>query len=160
MSTKIKLLIWCAIGLFYCSLCAGCRATEECKAFTDLSREQQRVEFRTFSIEKQLDIYLCAMKAKPPDLSFAQYVADRGEEVIPIVIAKMKTVRKEVEQEDLIYILELISDRGDLRGRKDIMAELSQIIDAMKIDTVRERSLEKLKKIEINSGIRPLTYTK
>jgi len=100
------------------------------------------------------------MKAKPPDLSFAQYVADRGEEVIPIVIAKMKTVRKEVEQEDLIYILELISDRGDLRGRKDIMAELSQIIDAMKIDTVRERSLEKLKKIEINSGIRPLTYTK
>jgi hypothetical protein len=58
----------------------------ECRPFLNLPREQRHTEFRTYPIEKQLDVYLCAMKSEPPDLTLADDIANRGPEVIPFVL--------------------------------------------------------------------------
>lgn len=103
-------------------------------------------------MEKQLDIYLCLMKREPPGSEFAYDIADRGEEAIPYVIARLKKVDGETEKRDLIYLLEVMSDRDYLRGKKDILNQVKEVICSMKISTIREQSLEDLKRIQINSG--------
>lgn len=153
--------VWVPIILLGCILYFGCGwLHSECQEFLDLSTQQQDSEFGKYSIEKQLDVYLCAMKVHPPYSSLARDIAQRGESAVPVIMKKMKTVRSEMEQYDLIYVLEVMSDSGSLRGRKDVVADISQVIDNMKFDVVRQRSLESLKKIEINSGIKPFTYVR
>jgi hypothetical protein len=98
------------------------------------------------------------MHVEPPDMGLADLVAKRGESATPIVVQKLKTADREIDQEDLIYLLEVMSDRGLLRGRKDVIADISQVIDNMKISQVKHTSEERLKKIQINSGIKPFTY--
>jgi hypothetical protein len=142
-----------------CLLFRGCaERSEGCRQFLDLPRQQRQEQFKTYSVEKQLDVYLCAMNVEPPDLSLADKIADRGETAIPSLIEKLKTSQREIDQEDIIYVFEVMSDRGLLRGRKDVIAEISQVIDNMKISQEKQTSEERLKKIEINSGIKPFTY--
>jgi hypothetical protein len=158
--SKINMLCLSML-LVSCSLCLGCRwQHSECQEFLDMPTQQQQSEFATYSLEKQLDVYLCAMKVHPPYSSLANDIAERGDSAVPLIIEKMKTVKSDMDQFNLIYLLEVMSGRGTLRGRKDVVAEISQVIDGMKFDIVRERSLESLKKIEINSGIKPFTYVR
>jgi hypothetical protein len=49
---------------------------------------------------------------------------------------------EEFEQEDIIYVFQLMSDRGLLRGREDVIAASSQVVDNRKIDQVKQRSEE------------------
>jgi len=98
------------------------------------------------------------MKTEPPNSSLAYDIADQGEQAIPALVNKLKGTKSEVDQEYLIYVFEVMSDRSYLRSRKDVVAEISNVIDSMKISQIRESSLESLKKIQINSGIKPFTY--
>lgn len=123
-----------------------------------MSREQGYAKFRTYPIEKQLDVYLCAMHVEPPDLGLADEIAKQGEPVIPALIERLKSSEREIDQEDIIYVFEVMSDSGTLRGRKDVIADISQVIDNMKISQVKQASEERLKKIQINSGIKPFNY--
>ena len=159
--SKIRLFGFGSISLLL-GLSTGCvpPTPMQCRPFLALPREQRHSEFRTYPIEKQLDVYLCAMKAEPPDLTLADDITDRGAEAIPFVLTKLESVRSEVDQEDLIYLLGVISDRGYLRGRKDVVAKISNVIDSMKISQIRESSVERLRKIQINSGIKPFTYVR
>jgi hypothetical protein len=142
-----------------CLLLRGCaEQPEECKQFLDQPRQQRQEQFKTYPIEKQLDMYLCAMKVEAPDLSLADKIADGGETAIPSLIERLKAGQREIDQEDIIYVFEVMSDRGLLRGRKDVIAEISRVIDNMKISQEKQASEERLKKIEINSGIKPFTY--
>ena len=99
------------------------------------------------------------MNSEPPHSELADEIADRGPEALPFVVARMKAVKGEADQVNLIYLLEVFSERGHLIGRKDVIAEVSDTISKMRVDAVRERSEESLKKIEINSHIKPFTYT-
>lgn len=137
-----------------------CGPKSECRQFFALKLEQRHREFRAYPIDKQLDVYLCAMKVEPPDTSLANDIADRGSEAIPLVLARIKSVKSEVEQEILIDVLEASAERGYLRNRTDVVAELSNVIESMTISQVRERSLKSLKQIEVNSGIKPFTYVR
>jgi hypothetical protein len=137
----------------------GCgERPQECTEFLDLPRQQRESQFKSYSVEKQIDMYLCARKVEPPQLGFAYDIADGGENAVPIVVQKLKATDKEIDQQDLIYVLEVMSDRGLLRGRKDVIADISDVIDKMKISQAKQSSLESLKKIEANSGIKPFTY--
>ena len=157
--SKVNRMSWILIALLSWVF-FGCGPPPECSQFFALNLEQRHRDFRSYPIDKQLDVYLCAIKVEPPDESFANDIADRGTEAIPFVVAKLKSAKSEVEQESLIHVLEVLSDRGYLRNRKDVVAEISNVIDSMRISQIRESSLESLKKIQINSGIKPFTYVR
>jgi hypothetical protein len=152
--------VWQAIALLCLSL-QGCgERPQACKEFLDMPRPQLRAQFETFPLEKQIDVYLCAMKVEPPDVGLANKIADRGEGALPVLMQRLKSSGQESKQEDIIYVLEVMSDHGSLRGRKDLVADIGRVIDEMKSGPVRERCAERLRKIEVNSGIKPFTYTR
>jgi hypothetical protein len=138
--------------LFSSSSCREQRSPE-CEDFLALSASRRAEEARNYPIDKQIDMHLCAMRQEPPDLELAYQIADRGGEAIPLLVLKLKNTKNEVDQEHLIYVFEVISDKGHLRGRKDVIATISDVVDAMKIAPVKEDSQESLKKIRINSGL-------
>lgn len=158
--SKINLFVFGPAALLVCALYSTCppKPPEQCRAFLQLPPQQRRAEFRAYSLHQQLDVYLCAMKTEPPNSSLAYDIADKGEQAIPALLNKLKAAKSEVDQDNLIYVLEVMSDRKYLRGRKDVIVEISNVIDSMKISQIKERSLERLKKIQINSGIKPFTY--
>lgn len=153
--SKITLITICLSFL----MLRGCgERPEECKQFLDLPRQQREEQFKSYPIEKQLDLYLCGMRVEPPQAGLAYDIADKGEPAIAVVVQRLRTSNDELDQEHLIYVLEVMSDRGLLRGRKDVIADISQVIDNMKISQMKQTSEERLKKIQINSGIKPFTY--
>jgi len=103
-------------------------------------------------------MYLCAMRGEPPDLDLAYVIADRGEAAIPLLMDKLKITKDEMDQEDLIRVFEVMSEKGYLRGRTDVVSAISDVVDQMKIAPIKEDSQELLKKIRINTGIKPFTY--
>lgn len=158
--SKMTLAITHQVVLLLCLSLQGCsEQPEACREFLDMPRQQRQTQFRTFPVEKQIEAYLCAMKEEPPDLSLAEQLADGGESALPVLLRQLKSSSREIDQEDIIYVLEVMSDRGYLRGRKDVIADISQVIDEMKIDQVKQRCAESLKKIERNSGVKSFTYT-
>jgi hypothetical protein len=134
------------------------RRSPECEAFVALSPAERQIESRKYTTDKQIDIYLCAMKQEPPDLELADQISDGGQAVIPLLIERLKTVNSEVDQHDLIYVFEVVSRRGYLRGRADVVAQISDVVDNMKLAPTKEDSQARLKKIQINSGVKPFTY--
>jgi hypothetical protein len=157
--SKAPLLGLCALSSLLVSGCSFSSRSYSpgCWDFTNLTPEQQRADFQKQPMEKQLDLYLCKMSEEPPDSSYADPIADRGPEAIPIIIAKMKKV-DDTDKGRLLYIMEAMSDRGHLWHRADVYAELSQLVDAMNPMT-RQRCEERLKKIAINSRVKQFTYT-
>jgi len=147
------------VFLLMCLTLRGCeQRPQECRDVVDVPREQGYTKFRSYPLEKQLDVYLCAMHVEPPDLGLADLIAEQENSAIPTVVEKLKTAEREIDQDNLIYLLEVMSDRGLLRGRKDVIADISEVIDNMKIRQVKQRSEERLKKIQIANGIKPFSY--
>lgn len=157
--SKMIIVVLFQFILLSCVFFRGCEErSQECRDVIDVPRAQGYAKFETYPIPKQLDVYLCAMRIEPPDLGLADLIAKRGENAIPIVVQRLKSANREIDQEDMIYLLEIMSDRGLLRGRKDVIAEISDTIDSMKISQVKQSSLDRLKRIQINSGVKPFTY--
>ena len=157
MKGKALLLVF---GLILSWLVSGCSLrsySPECWDFTSLTIEQQREIFGKQPVEKQLNLYLCKMSQQPADSSYAEPIADHGPGIIPTVIEKMKKVN-DTEKAKLLYIMEVMSQRGYLMQRVDVYAQLSQMVSEMD-DVTRQRCEEMLKKIAINSGIKQFTYT-
>ncbi len=111
--SKINLFVFGPLALLICALYSTCppRPPEQCREFLQLSHQQRHAEFRAYPLDKQLDVYLCAMKTEPPNSSLANDIADQGEQAIPALVNKLKVTKSEVDQEDLIYVFELMSDR-------------------------------------------------
>ena len=157
--SKISLLTLGPAVLFISALYSTCppRPPEQCRTFLQLPPQQMRAEFRAYPLDKQLDVYLCAMKTEPPNFRLAHDIAIKSEQAIPALLNKLKAAKSEVDQDNLIYLLEVMSEGKYLLGRKDVIVEISNVIDSMKVSQIKERSLERLKKIQINSGIKPFT---
>ena len=109
------------------------RRSPECDAFLALSLSERKVESRKQPTEKQIEMYLCAMRGKPPDLDLADVIADRGEAAIPLLMNRLKTSKDEMDQEDLIRVFEVMSDKGYLRGRTNVVSAISDVVDQMKL---------------------------
>ena len=138
--------------------CDRPKRSAQCEAFLSLPRPRRVIEAKTFSTDKQIDMYLCSTTEAPPDRELAYQIAERGDAAIPLVVGRLMAEKDELDQKNLIYALEIMSDKGHLRNRKDVIAQISKVIDEMKIQPFKEDSLEMLKRIEINSGIKPFTY--
>jgi hypothetical protein len=160
MSTILRsrrTLVVIVVGAWLLAACTNGRSPE-CEAFLALSPTNRDIEFKKYSAARQIDMYLCATKQEPPGLELADQISDRGEEAIPLLMEKLKTANSEVDKHDLIYVFEVMSRTGYLRGRTDVVAEISDIVNGMKVAPVKEDSRERLKKIQINSGVKPFTY--
>jgi hypothetical protein len=98
------------------------------------------------------------MRQEPPAIELADDVADHRETVIPLLLQRLRIAKNEAEQKDLIYVFEVMSRNGYLRGRTDVVAIIGDVVDDMKITPIREDSQDLLKKIRISSGVKPFTY--
>jgi hypothetical protein len=76
---------------------SGClppRPSSECRAFYDLTVKERQEKIRTSSAEEQFKLYLCGMYQEPPT-DFSGIIADRGEEVIPSLLKRLKAEESE-----------------------------------------------------------------
>ena len=148
--SKVRLSVW-SLTLLLCIVNSGCNPPAECREFLDLPLDRRRVEFRNYSIERQLNIYPCGRSERPPDRSLAYIIAERGDEAIPFIVDRLRSETDEGNQDNLIFILEIMSYDGHLRGKQDVIEQIRRVIFAMRFDAVRGRSLERLRRIEANS---------
>ena len=107
---------------------------------------KQHDEFLKLPIDKQYDIYIYAMtKRHPPDLSFADDIAEKGKAAVPFLTTKLKEERKESIQQKIIYLFERISRRNvNLKDDKSLIALIENTVASMNQPIYAERSEESL----------------
>jgi hypothetical protein len=143
------------ISLAVCFIFTGCPTTPmsvECKAFFSQPSSVQEKQFRTYDLEKQLDFYRCGMRRRPPESSLSILIAERGAPVVPVLLQKLEAEKDELFQYAIIDIFEVMSVKGQLRGRKDVVARIKQVVANMKFSTFREMAKRDLEEIEKNSS--------
>ena len=121
----------------------------ECRKFFDLPLREQEQLFRTYSVDKQVDLYLCGMNREPPETAYAAYIAEGGEKNIPYLLQRLKAERLEMVQTEIIDIFTVMAIKGQLRGREDVIAELEEVVAKMKYGPVKliaQKYLEDIKK--------------
>jgi hypothetical protein len=121
-----------------------------CNEFFALPVEQQDKAFANFSINKQLDVYHCGMQMRPPLRGMAYEIAKGGEKIIPDLLQRLTTEKSEWMQYAIIDIFRVMSNKGSLRGRQDVMYQIKQVVSQMKIDRIKEDAQEALNTIEKN----------
>ncbi len=145
------------ILMFLCGICVGCispRMSSECKEFFSLPLDQQGKVLSTYPLEKQLALYRCGMDRRPPAIYLARYIAEGGENIIPVLLEKLETEKDELTQYAIIDIFEVMSIKGSLRNREDVINRIRQVVDRMKTPTFKQMAQESLEEIEKNSIVR------
>jgi hypothetical protein len=125
--------------------------SNECRDFFSLPSSQGEKVFVTYDLDKQLRLYRCGMNLHPPDSSLALYIAERGESAIPALLDKLDAETDELFQYSIVRIFALMSLKGQLRNRSDVIDRIRQVVRKMKIPTFREMAQEELNKIEQKS---------
>ncbi len=128
----------------------GCgRPSAKCRNFYDLPPEQRRPFLRAAPIEKQLDLYECGVYQEPP-MDLSDEVADGGEKIIPALLARLKAVERPDAcfKGELLRIFERLAERGQLRGRQDVLEQLKDVPASIPFDMCRPEAQERLRKIE------------
>jgi hypothetical protein len=136
--------------VFIAALVSGCSLTmpTECKKFYALTPPEQKAKFRTYPVEQQLDIYHCGMRIHPPDITLACEIGNRGQEIIPFLLKELKAESSISNQEDIIYIFQVMSIKGYLRCRQDVLDELKKVVNNMKYENMRARNEQRVIEIE------------
>lgn len=116
-----------------------------------MPKGQRDVEFKTYSLERQLEIYHCGMAWQPQQLDYAFFIAEGGEKNIPFLLEKLKTEDSEVDKTEIFYIFRAMAVKGLLEGRQDIIEQLEQIITVMKIQPFKEQAERDLVVIKNNA---------
>lgn len=152
MVTKIKFLCIVAMLLFTLGLPSCCRheMPPMCREFYDLPAPQQEKQFPTYPLEKQLDIYRCEMRRKPPVLGRAYDIASGGEKNIPVLLEQLRAEKDEIIQGDFIYIFQIMSREGYLRDKQEVVEQIKRVVSQMTYYRDKEQAQEALDEIEKN----------
>ena len=151
---RYKVLVALSL-LIILSGCYGCPPTilpRECREFFALPSREQESKFRSYPVEKQVDLYLCGMNREPPEIALAAYIAEGGDKNIPYLLQRLKAEKLEISQTHVIDIFVVLSIKGNLRGRQDVVDELEQVVAKMKYQPVRLKAQTYLEKIKKNVG--------
>lgn len=151
MKTTVLLII--IMLLFALPSALGCRSEMPsiCNDFYSLAPQEQATQFRTYPIEKQLEIYRCEMRRKPPNLGRAYDIASGGEKTIPILLEQLSSEKDEHIVSDLIYIFRIMSRDGYLDHKKEVVEQLRQAVSGIKFYRTRQAAQESLDEIETNA---------
>jgi hypothetical protein len=144
-----KLILFVALSFF--SQCLPSQTSDECKTFFSHALDEHGKIISSYEIDKQLRIYRCALDRRPPEISLAIYIANRGEPAIPVLLKRLESEKDELFQYGIVDILEVMSMKGTLRNKPDLVNRVRQVVARMKIPTFREMSEASLKTIEKNS---------
>lgn len=121
-----------------------------CREFFNLPSREQENLFRTYPVDRQVDLYLCGMNREPPAIAYAAYIAEGGEKNISYLLWRLKAEKVEMVQTRLIDIFTVMALRGQLRGRKDVVGELDQIVSKMEYEAVKRKAQKYLGEIRKN----------
>jgi hypothetical protein len=148
MSLKFWLLIVMLLTLMMSPRC-GQSMPSECEAFYGMTAKEQQAAFKTYPVEKQFEIYRCGTTQRhPPDMGLAIYIAEGGEKNIPFFLQKLSEEKSEAVQMYIIDVFKLMSWKGHLRGREDVVVQIEQVISKMTIPIVKETSQQSLDNIK------------
>src|SRR5437870_13502457 len=130
MPRAIRLVVYMfALLTTVVNLGCGPEMSEECKAFYALPSYEGSHAFRDdYPIDKQLNIYRCGMQRRPPEFGLAVYIAERGEKNLPIILDRFKAEKDEPTKVGMLFIFELMSQKGYLRGKPDIVDQLNKVV--------------------------------
>jgi hypothetical protein len=106
--------------------------------------DQQREEFRSMPLEAQLELCLFALSTEPPRTEFAGYLAERGSAIIPMLIAVLKTDYYERTTAKILFVIELLSQKGDLCGRSEVIDVLKDRADILPEDKQVQGSYQRI----------------
>jgi len=123
----------------------GRKPNDACGAFFRLSAQQQEIEFRKYPLGKQLVLYKCGMRLHPKTIGFAYLIAE-DQSTVPNLIDSVKNEPDEYIKTDLIYIFEVLANRGELKGRHDVERQLQNIVSTMHGEA-KERAAQSLLRI-------------
>ena len=91
------------------------------------------------------------MDRRPPDASLSILIAERGENIIPTLLERLELEKDELFQASLIEVFRVMSLKGHLRRRDDVIKRIEAVVGKMKISTYRQMAGEELADIESNS---------
>lgn len=141
------------MGLVMCVLLSvflsgGCIMTRDCREFFALPRVDQKAKFKSYSIQEQVDLYICGQYMEPPQVGLAYDIAEGGEAVIPYLVQRLQSEKDESRQEKIIYIFRALSLNGHLKNRPNVIDQIEQLVSAMKDDFYKTRSRQMLDDIK------------
>jgi hypothetical protein len=133
-----------------CALLIRCAPTQKApagyEAFSSLPSEQKMVEFRNYPTAKQVDFFIYEFRyVHPFHTDFAFTIAERGDEVIPYLISRMKQEEDERNKLAVLYIFKINFQYGKLHKHEAAMSEIKEIVAGMKRPAVKESAEEMLK---------------
>ena len=91
------------------------------------------------------------MDRRPPTTVYSIYIAERGEPAIPFLLERLESEKNELSQYAIIDIFEVMSIKGYLRNRSDVVSRIRQVVSRMKISTFKEMAQKDLDEIEKNN---------
>lgn len=144
----MRLLIVSLVALACFSGAQASCAPGECDKFFGQGTEQAERQFKSLPIEEQFKLFKCGMREHPPLLWPAAAIADEGETVIPFLVGRLREEENESAQDDTIFIFDLMSSRGHLHGKPEVVDELKRVVGKMKDAGVRKGAQEKIERIE------------
>jgi hypothetical protein len=121
--------------------------SQQCASFFSLSGDERDRVFPTYPLEEQLIIYRCGMSRRPPDTYLADYIADRGEPAIPVLLPKLEQESDELTQVSIIRIFEVMAAKGHLRGRVDVLNRIRTVVNRMRLPVFKDMAFKSLEKI-------------
>jgi hypothetical protein len=137
-------MVICCFGF---NLSCDRKSPNECREYYARPSYEREQAFRTYSLKKQLNIYRCATRRRPPELGLASYIAEAGGKAIPVLLDRLKTEKDESTQADMIYIFELMADKGHLRGRLDVIEQIKHVIGSMRYSITKTEAQKTLDNI-------------
>lgn len=122
-----------------------------CNDFFSQPMEQWEKVFSTFPLDRQLEIYRCGMKKRPPTIGLSYFIAKAGAKVVPDLIGELKKEQDEWMQLALIDIFRILFQDGHLKGRTEVMQQLKETVSKMKIERIKKEATASLDEIEKNN---------
>ena len=148
MSLKCCLVVVMLLTLMMSPRC-GQSMPSECKGFYAMTAKEQEVAFKTYPVEKQFEIYRCGtVQRHPPDMGLAIHIAEGGEKNISFFLQKLSEEKSEAVQMYIIDVFKLMSWKGHLRGREDVVVQIEQVVSKMTIPFIKETSQQSLESIK------------
>lgn len=143
----ILLIVWC--------LHSGCikpAMSEECREFFSLPLDQHGKLISSFPLDKQIRLYRCGLDRQHPETSLAIFIAEEGESAIPFLLERLQSENDELTQVGIIDIFRVMSLKGYLRNRPDIIRSIRKVQARRTMSTFKEIAKESLETIEKNSA--------
>jgi len=112
--------------------CAGTHQSEECKEFFSHPSGQHASLIATYPLDKQIRLCRCNMDHRPPETGLSVPIAERGDSIIPALLDQLEKENNELTQLVIIDIFEVMSIKGTLRDRPDVVSAIQRATNRMK----------------------------